>query len=243
VTVDCTTQNDADLLVARISGVLGLSEAVQVRVHLLKCLAEQPSALLVDMSELVVTDSLSLSVFSAIVRQANRWPGTPVLLCAPQPEAELMLAAAVYRRLAVFPSLDLARKHLDSGPLPVPSITEELLPTFGASRQSRNVATEACLLWDLPELVGPASLICSEIVGNGVDHAGTMMTLRLSLGRRHFFIAVRDGSTAEPVIRNPQASSERGRGLQIVSATARSWGFLPARDGKVVWASLALGRR
>jgi anti-anti-sigma regulatory factor len=242
VTVDCTTQDDADLLVARISGSLGRSEAVQVRIHLLKCLAEQPSALLVDMSELVVTDPLSLSVFSAVVRQAARWPGTPVLLCAPQPEAELMLAAAVYRRLPVFPSLDLARKHLGSGPYAAPSMTEELLPTFGAARQSRNVATEACLLWDLPALVGPASLICSEVVSNAVDHAGTMMTLRLSLGRRFFFIALRDGSTAEPVTRDPHTSSERGRGLQIVSATAHSWGFLPAHDGKVVWASLSLGR-
>jgi hypothetical protein len=31
-----------------------------------------------------------------------------------------------------------------------------------------------------------------------------------------------------------------GRGLHLVDAMASSWGFLPATDGKVVWATLAL---
>jgi hypothetical protein len=241
VTVDCTTRDDAGLLVARLSGALGRPEAVQVRIHLLKCLAEQPNALLVDLAGLVVTDAVSLSVFSAVVRQAVRWPGTPVLLCAPKAETELMLAAAVYRRLLVFPSLAVARTYLAGNPYALPSIAEDLLPTSGAARQSRNMATEACLLWDLPDLVGPASLICSELVSNAVDHAGTMMTLRLSLGRRFFFMALRDGSTAEPVAASPAAAAERGRGLQIIAATAHSWGSVPAHDGKVVWSSLAVG--
>jgi anti-anti-sigma regulatory factor len=243
VTVDCTVQGDADLLVARLSGALGMSEAVQVRTHLLKCLAEQPSALLVDLAGLAVSNELSLSVFNAVVRQAARWPGTPVLLCAPQPATAVMLASAVYRRLPVFSSLDRARSFLDSSPYTLPSVAEDLLPTVGAARQSRNVATEACLMWDLPHLVGPACLIASELVSNAVDHAGTMMTLRVSLGRRFFFIALRDGATAEPVAGSPDVASERGRGLRIVDATAHSWGFLPARDGKVVWASLALPAR
>jgi anti-anti-sigma regulatory factor len=243
VTVDCTMQGDADLLVARLSGALGMSEAVQVRTHLLKCLAEQPSALLVDLAGLAVSNELSLSVFNAVVRQAARWPGTPILLCAPQPATAVLLASAAYRRLPVFASLDRARTFLAGSPSALPTVAEDLLPTVGAARQSRNVATEACLMWDLPHLVGPACLIASELVSNAVDHAGTMMTLRVSLGRRFLFIALRDGSPAEPVAGSPGVASERGRGLRIIEATAHSWGFLPARDGKVVWASLALGGR
>lgn len=243
MTVDCTSRDDDGRLVARIAGTLGMSEAAEVRVHLLKFLAEQPSALLVDLSGLIVKEPLALSVFSAVVRQAARWPGTPVLLCAPRAETELMLAGAVYRRLDIFGSLDLARAHLGTGAYTLPAIAEDLLPALGAARRGRNMATEACGLWDLPGLIGPASLICSEFVSNAVDHAHTMMTLRLSLGRRYFFIAVRDGSAAEPVTPRPDPDSVRGRGLTIVAATAHSWGFLPARDGKVVWASLALGRR
>src|SRR3569623_965085 len=139
VTVDFTMQGAAGLLVARLSGTLGLSAAVLVRTHLLKCLAEQPSALLVDLAGRTISNELALSVFHAVVRQAVRWPGTPVLLCAPQPATAVMLASAVHRRLPVFPSLDRARTLLDSSPSAHPSIAEDLHPTVGAVWLSRFV--------------------------------------------------------------------------------------------------------
>jgi hypothetical protein len=239
VTVDCTAQDDAGRLVARLTGTLGMLDVNRVRLHLLKCLAEQPTALLVDVSGLVVTEALALPVFIAVTRQAARWPGTPVLLCGPDEVMTGLLRAAAFRRLQVFASTEAAREHLGSGGHGLPTLTEDLLPLSGAARQGRNVATDACLRWDLEQLVAPASLISSELVSNAVDHAGTMMTLRLSLGSGYLFIAVRDGSPVEPVAAPlPSAGSHRGRGLYLVEATAHSWGCLPARDGKVVWASL-----
>jgi anti-sigma regulatory factor (Ser/Thr protein kinase) len=94
--------------------------------------------------------------------------------------------------------------------------------------------------WGLPHLVAPASLVVSELVSNVVDHAHTMMTMRLSLRRRYLNIAVTDGSPAEPVApADLPASGARGRGLFLVDATASSWGWLPTDGGKVVWAALA----
>jgi anti-anti-sigma regulatory factor len=238
VTVDCTVQDDDGRLIARLNGILGMLDVNRVRLHLLKCLAEQPTALLVDVSGLAVTEPLALPVFIAVARQAARWPGTPVLLCGPDPVMAELLHAAAFRRLPIFASAASAGEHLGSGGHGLPTLTEDLLPISGAARQGRNVATDACLRWDLEDLVAPASLICSELVSNAVDHAGTMMTLRLSLGTDYLFIAVRDGSPLEPVAALPSAHSDRGRGLHLVEATAHSWGCLPARDGKVVWASL-----
>ena len=72
------------------------------------------------------------------------------------------------------------------------------------------MATEACLRWDLPHLIAPASLIASELVSNVVDHAHTMMTLRLSLRQRFLTSPSADGSAgrAGPARRLP---AERGR--------------------------------
>jgi hypothetical protein len=94
----------------------------------------------------------------------------------------------------------------------------------------------------VPELTATASLVCSELISNVIDHARTMMTLRLSLGSKFLFIAVRDGSADEPRIGTLEPGGLRGRGLRIVAATTHSWGYLPATDGKVVWATLRLGR-
>ena len=241
MTVDCTARDHRGLLLAGLAGGFGLADVTLVRMHLLKCLAEQPRALLIDLSALTVAEPMALTVFSAVVRQAARWPGTSVLFCAAPRATVDLLDAAAYRRLSQFSSVEAACDHVDRGGHGMPTMAEDLLPIAGAARHGRDVATDACLRWDRPELVAPASLVCSELISNVVDHAHTMMTLRLSLGSKFLFIAVRDGSSEEPVAVASGPSADRGRGLQIVDATAHRWGFLPARDGKVVWASLMIG--
>ena len=240
MTVRCAVGEDGDdLLVATLTGDLGLADIVPLRVGLMKCLAEQPQALLVDLARLTVSEPLALAVFTAVHRQAARWPGTPVLLCAPRPRTRTMLAGAALH-LPVFPTRAAARQHAGSARRALPSMSDELLPISGAARQARNVTTEACLRWELPGLVAPAGLVASELVSNVVDHAHTMMTLRLSLRRRFLNIAVWDGSPAEPVAPGPEPpDGPGGRGLFLVQATAHSWGWLPTDGGKVVWAALA----
>jgi anti-anti-sigma regulatory factor len=238
--MDLTVGVDGSTLLVALTGELGLREVAPVRLCLLKCLAEQPDALLVDLAGMTVGEPLALSVFVAVARQAARWPGTPVLFCGPPPAIRRLMRDGAYQRLPLFASADAARQHVGPDRRILPSISDDLLPVSGAARQARNVATDACLRWDLPHLVAPASLIVSELVSNVVDHAHTMMTLRLSLRRRYLNMAVRDGSSAEPAVpADVPADVPGGRGLFLVNATAHTWGWLPADDGKVVWAALA----
>ena len=237
--VTCAVGDDGRNLLVAMTGELGLADVAELRIRLLKCLAEQPGALLLDLSALTVAEPTALSVFSAVSRQAARWPGSPVLLCAPRPQTRALLIGD-YHRLPLFVSTHEARRHLDGDGGAMPIISDELLPISGAARQGRNVATEACLRWDLPHLTAPACLITSELVSNVVDHAYTMMTLQFSLRPRFLHIAVRDGSPVEPV--SPEQtppSVDGGRGMFLVNATSHSWGCLPCEGGKVVWASLA----
>jgi anti-anti-sigma regulatory factor len=239
MTVDCTTTTEAGLLVARLAGRLDRRAVAGVRAALHKCLADQPDALLVDVSGLTVVEPIALAVFTAVVRQAGMWPGTPVLICAPSPALARLLGVAAYRRLPVFATLQAGRDEAQHTRVSLPTISDDLLPIAGAARQARDTATEACLRWDLPLLVGAASSVAGELVSNVVVHAGTMMTLRLSLWRRSLLIAVRDGSSVTPVLTDPASTSHGGgRGLRLVDALARSWGSLPSTTGKVVWASL-----
>ncbi|GAB2575658.1 hypothetical protein Aab01nite_14100 [Paractinoplanes abujensis] len=231
---------DGRYLIATVSGSLDLGEVSRLHTNMLKSLAEQPDALLLDLAGLIVTDALALAVFTAASRQAARWPSIPIVLCAPPSATRKLLEGYAFRRLSVVSSLDAARERLAGDPAAaVPAITDELLPISGAARHARDLATDACLRWDLPHLVGPAGLIANELVSNVVDHAHTMMTLRLTLHPRYLHVAVRDGSPDEvgpPV--GPPPEFGRGRGLIMVDATAHTWGCVPTADGKVVWASL-----
>lgn len=224
--------------VVALSGMLTLRGATGLRGALLKCLAEQPEALLLDLAGVDRAEPGSPSVFTAVTSQASRWPGVPVLLCAAGPPLARMLASGGYGKLPVHDGVAAAQHSLDAGGTDLRMIIDELLPVSGAPRHARDMVTEACVRWSLEPLIGPACLVASELVSNVIDHAGTMMTLRLSLRDRYLHISVRDGSPAEP----PPASQARpvGSGLALVAAVASYWGSLPTTDGKVVWATLAV---
>src|SRR5438045_4001622 len=103
--VECAVSGDESGLVATLTGRLDLADAAKVRIALFKCLAEQPDALFVDIAGLAVDDSLALAVFSSVNRQAARWPGIPVLYCAPVESVRSLLASGAYRRLPVADSV------------------------------------------------------------------------------------------------------------------------------------------
>jgi anti-sigma regulatory factor (Ser/Thr protein kinase)/anti-anti-sigma regulatory factor len=243
VSVDVAVREDGRRLIAALSGALRMTDVAEVRLRLLKCLAEQPEALLLDLSGMTLADPLALAVFVAVRRQAARWPGIPLLLCAPELYTSVQLGGAAYRAMPVFPTLEAGREQATLKRQTLSMISDELLPVSGAARQARNVTTDACLRWDLPDQLPSATLIASELVSNVVDHAHTMMTLRLVLRPRYLHIAVRDGAAEGPPPQTSTggATAVRGRGLMLVTATADSWGWLPTENGKVVWASLRLG--
>ncbi|WP_030437334.1 ATP-binding protein [Actinoplanes subtropicus] len=233
-----TVGEAAGLALVTVRGRLDLGGTPGFRTALLKCLAEQPEAVLVDLSEMELVEDTALALFTAVARQAARWPGTPILLCGPSPQVTELLEGGRYGKVAIRSGVAEARREVASGAVVTPSLSDQLLPIAGAVRHARDVVTEACLAWELPELVGPASLVASELTANAVEHAGTMMTVRITRRTRYVHVAVRDGSTDPPLLNRSAGLTERGRGLLLVDAIARHWGWLPTGDGKVVWASL-----
>ncbi|BFU45073.1 ATP-binding protein [Krasilnikovia sp. MM14-A1004] len=234
--LDWTVDEGEGRAVVTVRGRLDLATAPRLRQALLKCLAEQPEALLIDLSGIEVAGSTPLALFSSIARQAASWPGTPVLLCAP-PALATKLARG---KLTVHPDLDAARRATPHEGTATQSVHDGLLPVSGAVRHARDMATDACARWGLPHLIGPACLVVSELVANAVEHAGTMITLQISHRDRYVNISVRDGSPEPPrLIELDVLDRERGRGIMLVDSVATHWGWLPSREGKVVWATLA----
>lgn len=96
------------------------------------------------------------------------------------------------------------RRLEKSGVGDIASAVGEVVRASGAARHARDLVTEACAMWDLPDLVGPASLVADELVTNGVEHAGTLMTLRISHRAHQLHLAVGDGSPEPPRLRPPR---------------------------------------
>ena len=220
--------------VVRVAGVLDAATAPTVRSCLLGLLAEQPEALVVDVRQLAVGERAAVGVLRELARDAADWPGCHLLLCAGSD-------APAWRDtgLPVWPAPEEALAALGA-PEPRRFLRTPLEPVIGAARRSRELVTEACGRWDLPDLAGPACIVVTEMVNNVIAHAHTSMTVLLALRGESMSVAVRDHSTLVPHFTGSPVpvTSYGGRGLLLIDSVAQRWGSLPLDDGKVVWALL-----
>ena len=125
----------------------------------------------------------------------------------------------------------------------------ELPADLTSARQARSAIRQALAGWGMDHLSGDAELLASELVANAAEHGdGTPIGLAL---RRHAEPARSPASpakspTARPAMprrTEPGPDSERGRGLAIVNALARSSGVRASPAGKTSWFTLALTDR
>lgn len=80
-----------------------------------------------------------------------------------------------------------------------------------------------------------AELLVSELVTNGVVHAGTPMTLGVVHRDHAVLIGVSDRGAGLPRERVPSLSAEGGRGISLVATIARYWGVAVRDSGKIIW--------
>src|SRR4051794_3073741 len=231
----CRPEQDPPIAVLKVSGSLDLftSDALEQAVR--RSLANQPSALLLDIAGLRIGDPLGLAALGAVACQALEWPAVPIVLCGADDKTA--------RTIAAWPEcadLDVARScasaAADAGDEPEPRrIRVRLRPVPDACRQVRKVVTQACAAWQRTEFSSTAALVATELVANVVRHAHTTMEFTLGLRDGGLCVAVRDFSRRLPRTADPDVRDAGGRGLHLVRALSESWGVLPVSDGKVVW--------
>ncbi|WP_372455674.1 ATP-binding protein [Nonomuraea sediminis] len=93
--------------------------------------------------------------------------------------------------------------------------------------------------WGGDGVVFDAQLVVSELVTNAMRHGGGAVQLRLLCHGPEYACVVTDFSKAAPIASSPDVFAEFGRGLRLVEALSRAWGWLtPAGPRKLVWAIL-----
>jgi hypothetical protein len=89
---------------------------------------------------------------------------------------------------------------------------------------------------------GDVAVIVAELVSNAVAAsapAGTLVGFRMILTDCSIVIEVFDRAPGEPVPGAAAPDAESGRGLHLVAALSRRWGWALLCDSKVVWAEVA----
>jgi len=125
----------------------------------------------------------------------------------------------------------------------------ELGALDGAVPSARLHARHVLCEWGLAASGDAVELVVSELVTNGVQASRAMthaaIRLWLASDRAQVVICVWDASPRPPVLMNPAEDAEHGRGLLLVEAVSKQWGWFPAEPGvpqagshhgKVTWA-------
>ncbi|MGN9906408.1 ATP-binding protein [Phytohabitans sp. LJ34] len=126
-----------------------------------------------------------------------------------------------------------------TGQTPDRWLSLELEPRVEAARLARQLVATACARWRRDELTESAHIAVTELVNNAVVHAGTPITVEVTLHGDELHIAVHDRSTQPPQPRVAAPTSYGGRGLALLDSLSARWGWRPKQDGKVVWAVLS----
>ncbi|HEX6497642.1 MAG TPA: ATP-binding protein [Micromonosporaceae bacterium] len=225
--------------VVRLYGLLDRHTAQVAREAMLEPLADQPSALVVDLRRVRVSNEITLVLFAAVAARAARWPGTHLLLVAPASGIGGALARrAVSRHLTVYEPMEAALAAARNFPVPR-RVTLHLHPTVYAAASARAFVLAACERCDVPPATRDlAELVISELVGNAVRHAATPLDVSLLVRGEDLYVSCRDRALGRPVAKTPDVTEERGRGLLLIAAVSSAWGCVPTTDGKIVWARL-----
>jgi two-component sensor histidine kinase len=83
--------------------------------------------------------------------------------------------------------------------------------------------------------VRDAVLMVSELITNAVRHTRTRLALEISFEGPVLRVAVHDDAPGLPAAPAEDLHATGGRGLRIVAALSRRWGWTPVAHGKAVW--------
>ena len=213
--------------------------AAMVNAALLRALHRNPRSVVCDLSR--VDGDLDERMLERLLDTGGyleNWPGTRLVLVHPDRRRPDLAGVTTAGSTIVMSTLADALQVLSVGPAPR---TAELRvePHPRASRSARDFVSRTCLDWQRPHVIGSAVLVVSELVTNGLNHAGTNMDITLSTFGDRVRLAVHDGADEPPRVLPAGDRHGRGRGMHVVEGFSRAWGSLPGpQGGKAVWVVL-----
>ncbi|MGE5829134.1 MAG: hypothetical protein ACM30G_12360 [Micromonosporaceae bacterium] len=232
---------ESDVTLLRAYGRLDLLTAPRMRAAMLKCIAECPSAVVVDISDCAAYSAAALSVFPAVGRVQTDQPAVPVLLAG---IGDHNLPTGGRAALGDVPTYGTRIEAMTAAEVTRSAHRRVRLQagrSWNTPGRARFVITEACDEWGLGHLRTPAALIISELATNAIRHALTDVEIEAVLRGAFLHLRVRDGSPVPPTLGGDGPEpTDHGNGLPIVAHYSTAWGFAvnSTGTGKVVWATL-----
>ena len=229
----------AGVRMLRATGFLDSSTYLSLRDTIIKAALDQPRAVVIDVTSLVVPAPSAWAVFTSARWHVAEWPDVPMaLVCGHAEGRAAVIRNGVARYVPVYATHAEAVCDLSQHIAPFRRRARAELPAALASLSgSRKMVSEWLTAWSCPELISVAKLVVTVLVENVLAHTDTSPVVRLESNGDLVTVAVEDGCPKLPARREcSQRGGDEVSGLAIVAALCRAWGSSPTPLGKTVWA-------
>jgi hypothetical protein len=219
-------------------GVLDSSTYRSLRDRIIKAALEEPLAVIIDVTDLVVSAESAWAVFTSARWHVTRWPEVPIALVCEHIAGRAQIARnGVARYVPVYPTIQSAMDGLSVLPRHVRRRAHAQLPAQMASLQrSRELVAEWLTTWSQSELIPVAKVVVTALVENVLKHTESAPGIRVESDGTSVTVAVEDASHVPAGLHEDPVHSDVPSGLRIVGALCRVWGNSPTPSGKTVWA-------
>jgi anti-sigma regulatory factor (Ser/Thr protein kinase) len=141
---------------------------------------------------------------------------------------------------SVLPPRSYVRPEFRAEPPAAPERTSQVfVPVVSAVPAARRFLNDVLRSWGEEALFVDAAVVVSELTTNAVLHATSAFRLRLVRLPGVVRISVDDVGPARPEPREAAPEDFGGRGMKLVDALTRSWGYEMLDTGKTVWAEMS----
>jgi hypothetical protein len=239
MTVTMETMTGVTLLKA--DGVLDTTTYLPLRDTIIKAALAEPTAVVVDVTGLVVPAQSALAVFTSARWHVGTWPEVPIaLVCAGSAGRDAVRRNGVTRYVPVYPTIDdailaMSQRNAKRGRR---RARAHLPPDHTSSWRSRRLVEGWLTAWSLDELIPVTNIVVTALVENVLKHTISAPNVRLETDGVTVTVAVEDGSHRLAELPEGSDGTHQTSGLSIVAALSRVWGNAPTSSGKTVWAVL-----
>ncbi|HKE64577.1 MAG TPA: ATP-binding protein [Micromonosporaceae bacterium] len=243
IALHSTVEHDFEtgLAYVRLRGILDLASAPRARTAVLKCAAEHPQAVIVDLDRVIVASQTPLLVFATVSRLLIDHGVAMLIVANPHTPIGKSVRRALSGRVAVHSTRRDAVEATAKGPAPPHRVHVHLPMSPTSPAVARALAKYACESWDVRDIADSAQIVASELVSNAVVHARTDLDVTFILRANYLVIQVRDRgkqSLPRPTHGQYTPGADHGRGLALVARLTSSWGHSVGPHGKTVWATI-----
>ncbi|AFM17465.1 hypothetical protein Mycch_2702 [Mycolicibacterium chubuense NBB4] len=223
-----------------VSGTLDSSTYREVRDSVIKAALDEPTAVITEVSSLVVPCDSAWTAFTSARWHVSTWPDVPVLLVCGHAAGRAAIArSGAVRYVPVYPDQATAQGSVTDLYGVRRRAHAELFADLTSLRRGRRLVSAWLTAWDRPAMILTASTVATIFIENVLEHTSSRPVLLLEASDRRITVAVSDTSSS-PAVRHEDAGSgaHTASGLAIAAALSRAWGCSPVAGGKTVWAVL-----